>query len=166
MVEFSGFTIQEWLVASAALILLVCMVEIRKLKKIITEEIQRHLMPQLMLSMDKEEMCFYLSNEGYSIVQDIKIEDSKITLNDSGFDVTQLLQFESIAFLKPKEKIKLNFKVFDKDKRFLPEITQRIFAHLIQPAFSLELSYADTEGTRYRFIYSKKEESFFSERIK
>lgn len=166
MLMLQGLTIQEWLIVIAALILVVSMIEMRKLKKIIAEEIQRQIMPQLMIVMDKKEMCFYLSNEGYSIVQDIKIADSELVLDDSGFKVTHFLRFEPISFLRPKEKAKLQFGVYDKSLRFLPDLTEKIFAHLIQPSFKLELTYADTEGTRYRFVYTKKEDKFFSERIK
>jgi len=156
------FTIQDWFITAALIILILCVLEIRKLKKIIAREIQRQLLPQLILDMNKDEMCFYLRNEGFAVVQDIQIEETKITLNDSGFNMDYILRFENQDFLKPKESIKLKFKVFDQDQTFLPEATERIFGHLINPSFIIGLACSNIEGRRIRFIFSKKGTKFFS----
>ena len=164
MPEFLRFTIQDWLIALAFFIVILCALEIKKLKKTITKEIQRQLLPQLTLNIDKKEWCFYLKNEGYSIVQDIEIADVALTLEDSGFKVDYILRFENIGFLRPKEGIRLNFKVFDKDQTFLPEVTERIFAHLINPSFKIEMTYSDIEGRQLRFVFFKKGEEIYSAR--
>lgn len=165
MPVFMRFTIQDWLIAVAFFILILCVLEIRKLKKSIVRGIQRQLLPQLILDMDKEEMCFYLKNEGFSIIQDIQIADSELTLDDSGFKVDYILRFENRDFLRPKESIKLEFKVLDQHQTFLPEVTERIFAHLINPSFKIGMTCSDIEGRRIRFMFSKKGEKFFSERV-
>jgi hypothetical protein len=165
MPVFMRFTIQDWLIAVAFFIIALCVLKIRELKKSTAREIQRHLLPQLILEIDKREMCFYLKNEGFSIVQDIQIADSELTLEDSGFKVNYILRFENRDFLRPKEGMKLKFKVLDKDQTFLPEVTERIFGHLINPLFKIEIACSDIEGQRIRFIFSKKGERFYSERI-
>lgn len=165
MPVFMKFTIQDWLIAVAFLIIILCVLKIRKLKKSIAGEIQRQVLPQLILEMDKGEMCFYLKNEGFSIIQDIQIADSEITLEDPGFKVHYILRFENRGFLRPKEGIKLKFKVLDKDQTFLPEITERIFPHLINPSFKIVMTCSDIEGHHMRFMFSKKGERFYSERI-
>ena len=157
------FTIQDWLIVVAFFIIILCVLEIRKLRKSIAREIQQRLLPQLILDMNKEEACFYLRNEGFSIVQDIQIEDSKIVLEEFGFKIDHILKFENRDFLKPKESIKLEFKVFDQDQTFRPEVTERIFYHLISPSFTIEMTCSNIEGHRLRFIFSKKGEKFFSQ---
>ncbi len=162
---FMRLTIQDWLIAVAFFILILCVLKIRELKKTITREIQRQLLPQLILEMDKREMCFYLKNEGFSIVQDMQIADSELTLEDSGFKVDYILRFENRGFLRPKEGVKLKFKVFDKDQTFLPEVTERIFAHLINLSFKIGITCSDIEGRHIQFMFSKKGGEFYSERV-
>jgi len=164
MPVFMGFTIQDWLIAVAFFIIFLCILEIRRFKKSFARELERQLLPQLILYIDKKDMCFYLKNEGYSVVQDIKIEDAEIILEDSGFKIGYILRFENIDFLKPKEGIALNFKVFDKDLTFLPEATERLFCHLINPPLKIAMTYSDIEGRYLRFIFSRRGEKFYSQR--
>lgn len=159
------FSLQDWLIVVAFFIIALCVLKIRQLKKTISQAIQKQLLPQLQLEMDKKRMCFYLKNEGFSIVQDIRISDSQVTLDDSGFKINYILQFENRGFLRPKESTDLLCKVMDKDRRFLPEVTERIFVHLITPSFKIELTCSDIEGRRTQFIFSKKGERFYSQRV-
>lgn len=165
MKVFLGFTIQDWLMLAVSLLLILCVLEIRRLKKTITQEIQRKLLPQLILYIDKKEMFFYLKNEGFSIVRNIEIEDSKVILDDSGFKVTSILRFENTDFLKSQEGVKLKFKVFDENKNFLPESTERIFPHLFKPSFNIAITCSDIEGRKFRFMFSKREGKFYTERV-
>ena len=165
MPVFMRFTIQEWLIALAFFILILCVLEIRKLKKSIAREIKRQLWPQLILEMDKRGMCFYLKNEGFSIIQDIQIVDSKVTVEDSGFKTDYILRFENIGFLRPKEGIELKFQVFAKDQTLLPGVAERIFCHLINLSFEMGITCSDIEGRQIRFIFSKKGENFYPLRV-
>lgn len=158
-------TIQDWLITLAFFILIICILDIRKLKKTIAREIQQQILPQLILEMDTKFMCFFLKNEGFSIVQNIQLEDSEVTLDDSGYKVSYILQFENVGFLRSKEGTKLRFKVFDKDKNFLSEVTERIFGHLINLSLNIGMTCYDIEGHQIRFIFSKKGEKFYSERV-
>ncbi len=162
---FIKLTTQDWLIALIFSILILCALKIRELKKTLAREIQRQVLPQLILEMDKREMCFYLKNEGFSIIQDIQIADSELTLDDSGFKVDYILRFENRGFLRPKESEKLELKVFDKGKTFLPEVTERIFAHLINPSFDIVITCSDIEDHHIRFMFSKRGERFYVKRI-
>lgn len=156
-------TIQDWLIAFAIFTLIVCALDMRRFKKAIIQEIQRKILPQLTLELDRKAMCLYLKNDGFSVVQDIQIEDSAITLDDSGFRVDCILQFENIGFLRPKEGTKLKLKVLGKDKSLLPEVTEKIFPHLFSISFVLAMTCKDTEGHQLKFIFSKKGDNFYSE---
>jgi hypothetical protein len=161
---FIRLTIQDWLIAVACFIIILCVLRIRNLKKTITQEIQRQVLPQLILEMNKKEMCFYLKNEGFSIIQDIQIADLGLTLDDSGFNVDFILRFESKGYLRPKEDEKLKLKVFDKNQTFLPEVTERMFNHLIGISFNIEISCSDIEGRHIQFLLSKKGDKFYTTR--
>jgi hypothetical protein len=165
MPTFISLTIQEWLITLACLIIVLCVLRIRKLEKTITQEIQRQVLPQLMLELDKKEMCFYLRNEGFSIIQDIQIADSELTLNDSGYNTNFILRFESRGYLRPKEREKLEFKVFDISRTFLPEVTEKMFNHLISASFNIEVNCSDIEGRRIKFLLSKNGDKFYAIRV-
>ncbi|MDD4940106.1 MAG: hypothetical protein PHI60_08140 [Candidatus Omnitrophica bacterium] len=159
------FTIQEWLIVFACLVLLLCVSRIHNLKKSIAQGVQRYLSPQLILLMDKKSMCFNLKNEGSFFVQNIHFDDSEVSVADYGFEVISILRFEDINFLGPKESVQLGLKVFDKGRNFLPEATERIFWHLVNVSFTIGMTCRDMEGRYMRFIFSKQGDHFFSEKV-
>ena len=164
MLIFLGFTIQDWLLFTVLFILILCVWEIRKLKRNIIQEVQKKLFPQLMMYMDSKEMFFTLKNEGFSFARSIEIEDLTLYLEDTGVKVCYILKFENIDCLKPQEKIKLKFKVCDENQHFRPEATERIFPHLIRPPFNIKMSCRDIEDRNFRFLFAKKGEKFYCRR--
>jgi len=154
------FTIQNWLMLAASIMLILCLSQIRRLKNTIAREIQRRLLPQLILNMDNKERFFYLKNEGFSLIRNIEIDDSKVIIEDYGYKLGFILRFEHIDFLRPKEEIKLKFKVFNENQSFLPDKTEIIFPHLISPSFDITITCSDIEGRKFRFLFSKKGEKF------
>lgn len=162
---FLGLTAQDLLIMFAFLVIILCILEIRKIKSSIAQEIQQQLSPELSLHMDKEKLSLYLRNEGSSFVQNIKITDSEVIIDDAGFKVSYILRFEDIDFLKSQESIILKLKVFDKKQNFLPEATEKIFVHLINPTFRIGIACSNREGRQFRFVFSKQEEKFYSERV-
>jgi len=165
---FLDFTIKDWLIVAALFILAFCVLEVRKLKKIIAETVRKQLIPQLLLelSFDKpgEDAGFYLKNESFFLAQDIQVEELEITLDDFGFKRKFNLQFESVDFLKAQDRIKLKFKVFV-DSQFSREITEKIIPHLISPDFNVRVRYSNIEGLKFYVTFFKKRGRFHTERI-
>jgi hypothetical protein len=162
MPVFLGFTIQDWFMLAASITLILCLAQIRSLKNTIAREIQRSLLPQLILNMDNKEMFFNIRNEGFSLIRNIEIEDSKVIVEDYGYKLGFILRFENIEFLRPREETKLKFKVFNENQNFLPDITETIFPHLINPSFNITITCSDIEGRKFRFLFSKKGEKLSS----
>lgn len=165
MPEFLGFEIKDWLLLAVIFILIGCLSNIRRLRKTISKIIQKNILPQLFLYMDKKELFFCLKNEGFSVVRNIEIEDSGVTVQDAGYNLRFILKFDKMEFLQPKQEAKLKFRVFDEKNTFLPEPTERLFPHLLKPTFDIALACLDFEGRRYRFLFSKKEDNFYTKRI-
>ena len=162
-------TIKDWLIIAASIILVFCILEIRKLKRSITREIHRRLLPQLGLEFiadrDSPDAGLHLKNEGFFLAQDIRIEDVDPALEDFGLRMEYILRFEAVDFLRPQERVKLKFKVFDRNGEFLAEVSEKIIPHLIRPSFRITLRYSNIENLKFRAVFLKKREKFYIERV-
>ncbi len=165
-----GFTIKDWLIVITLFILFLCILKIRKLKKAIAQEVQRRLTPQLILELvfnpDNQDSGFYLKNESFFLAQDIQIEDVELNLDDYGFKLGVILRFEKVSFLRPQERIKLEFKALDKKAEYLPDVTERILPHLISLSFKVKIYYSNIEGLKFCAVLSKIREKFHITEIK
>jgi len=166
---FLGYTLKDGLIIITLIILYFCILEIRKLKRTITREVQKRLIPQfnceLVPDTDAEKAGIYLKNESFFLARSIKIEDVELTLDDLGYLLNLILKFGEIDALKPQEKVKLKLEIFDRQQRFLPDVTARIIPHLIGANFKLRIHYANIEGLKLCAIFYKKREKFSLERI-
>ncbi len=161
--------LKDWFILLTLSILMISLLEIRKLKKIISQEAQKRLIPQLTLDLildpNIKKSGFYLKNDGLFLAREIKIEDLNLTLDDYGFKLNYILTFDMINSLKPQERIKLDFKTFDKKQTPLPEVTGMLIPHLINPVFKVTVFYTNIENIKFRLAFSKKREKFFVESL-
>ena len=161
--------LKDGLIAVTFAILIFCLFEIRRLKKVIAQDARKRLSPQLMLDLnlegDEEGMGIYLKNEGFFIAQDIRIAALQLAIDDFGFAAQFIIECADIKVLRPQEKKQLQVKVFDKYQQFLPEITEKIIPHLVGPSFKVKIFYASVEGTKFCATLSKKGKTFHSEKI-
>lgn len=146
-----------------------CGLYIGKLRRLLAREKYRRLNPQLSLQLAGNPTIgdpgLYLCNESDFLIKDAHVEDVALTFTD--FNVTQTLnlRFEQIGFLKPKEKIQLNYKAFDRDNRFLSRISQNLLAHLLSASFAVRIRYTQAEGRTLLATFCKQREKFFCEKI-
>ena len=161
ILDFLKFSIKDGIILVTSTILLLCLLEIRRLKKSITQEIERRLIPQLTLELDETQRCFYLTNQSFFLAQKVKVEDLEITLDDLGYRIKLTLKFEEVSFVKPKERVKLVFKVFDKGF-YSEELTEKIFPHLVNGSFKAKISYSNIENLQFRVIFAKEGNNFKS----
>ena len=163
-------TIKDWIIIVTSIILLFSLLETRKLKKIVTREVQARLLPQLVLELVldtslTQDMGLYLKNESLFLAKDIQIEDLALTLDDLGFKVNYILKFDTLDSLRPHEKTKLNLKVFDKNQEFMRDVTEKIIPHLISPSFRVKINCSNIENLRFSVALFKKREKFFIAKI-
>lgn len=160
-----SLNIKDWLIAITSFILIACISEIRKLKKSLALEIQKRLIPQLILEIDKETMKMHIKNESLYLAQNIKIEDTEVILDDCGFKTGVMLKFEGVDFLRANEKAELKFKAFDRQKNFLSDLTERIMPHLINAPFKVKVRLSNIENIKFCIILNKKQDKFSLEQI-
>ncbi|MFH1355411.1 MAG: hypothetical protein ABIH19_04615 [Candidatus Omnitrophota bacterium] len=167
--ELLGLTIKDWLIVTTLVILFFSVLRIRKLKKTVSQEVKKRLFPQLTLELnlnpDIDKMGFFLCNQGFFLVREIYVEDIEVTLTDQGFLQGFILKFNKIDFLKPKESVKLEFKVYNKDQEFLPRVTETMTPHLVTPSFKVRIHYSNIENLKLYAVFYKKGDKFFSESV-
>jgi hypothetical protein len=165
----SGFSIKDWLIVVTLIILALCILEIRKLKRTIAQETQRRLIPQLNLEFNSDikskDKGFYLKNESLFLARDIKIEDARLAIDDVGFSKDILLRFEGADFLKPQERIKLKFQVLDKREEVLLNVPEDIILHLYNPSFKIKIFYANIENLKFSVVFLKTKEKLYLESV-
>lgn len=161
--------VKDWLIFLAFWILVGCLFEIQRLKRVIADEAKKKFCPHLMLELNagegREPMGIYIKNESFFLAQDIKLAPSEIAINDFGFTNRFIVEFEGIETLRQHERRQLVFRVFDRRHQFLPEVTEKFIPHLASPSFKVSLSYQNIEGLRFEAVISKKGKNFFTEKI-
>jgi hypothetical protein len=162
-------TIKDWLILVTLSILFICLLEIRKLKKLIILETQRQLVPQLTLELvlnkDLVEAGFFIKNDSFFLARNIKVEDVGLTLDDYGFKVYHILKFDGPEVLKPQESARLPLKVYNKNNEFVALVTESIIPHLISPAFKVKVNYTNIENRQFCITFNKKREKFYVESV-
>lgn len=164
MSGFLGFSLKDWIIVVVSTILVASLLEIRRLKKTIVQEVQRKFIPQLFVEIDEKERCFFLTNSSSFLAQGIVVEDVEVAMDDYGFQKKLTLKFETPAQLKPRERVKMSFRVYDKNF-FLADVTEKIFLHLVPASFRMKISYATIEGLKLAVTFSKEANAFLSEGI-
>jgi hypothetical protein len=159
--------IKDCFIIITLVLLVLAVLQIKKLKKTISAQTQRRLIPQLALDLvfveDALDNGIYLKNESFFLAKDIKIDDAVFTMDEYGFKKDLTLKFGSVEFLKPQEKIRLNFKVYDKE-HYLDEVTQKIFPHLPFIPMNVTASFLNIENVKLMAVFVKKKDNFFTER--
>ena len=151
------------------IIIIACMLIIRRLKKQLAYEVYQRLHPQLSMELidytENEDHGIYIKNESFFLLKDIEVQDINPTLTDSGFTQKLVVKFDQIDFLKPKERIKLICKAFDKQNTFLPNITESIIPHLLNISFPVQIRCSTADGRSFLASFIKKRDKFYEERI-
>lgn len=165
----SQISMKDWLIAAALVSLILCILQIHRLKKSIVKEVQKRVIPQLNLELTSglggKELGLFLRNDSFFLVRDIKIEDVDLVLDDFGYRQNLILKFAEIDFLKPHEQVQLELKVFNKNQEFLQRVTETILPHLISPVFKVIINYSNVENLRLRVVFSKKAKKFTVEKV-
>jgi hypothetical protein len=160
---------KDLLILLLLFILILCLAYIRKLKKQLDFEHYKRVHPQVQFELvtynENNDHGFYVQNESFFLLKDIMIQDINATLVDSGFNQELTLKFDLIDFLKSKEKTKLSCKVFDKQGRALPDITEKIIPHLLNISFPVIIRYSTIEGRTFLATFMKKRDKFYEEKI-
>ncbi|MFH1621889.1 MAG: hypothetical protein ABIA97_02065 [Candidatus Omnitrophota bacterium] len=150
-------------------ILILCILRIRKLKKELVHEVYLRLHPQIQLELitESEEIAqgFYIQNDSFFLLKDIKIQEFVAVITDAGFRQELIFKFDQIDFLKAKEKAMVKFEVHDKKGISLPHITEKVIPHLLNILFPVKVYYSTIEGRTFLASLLKKRNKFYIEKI-
>ena len=92
-----GFTIKDWLILVAVVILVFLIFKIRRLKSVITEEAFNRLVPQVGLIVEGDaDIAFYIKNSSTTIAKNIYVEEINLDIQDFGFKIPIKVTFERV----------------------------------------------------------------------
>jgi len=157
---------KDWLVILASLAAILALLEMRRLRKVLTQEINKKILPQLSLEIDEKNLVMYLKNDSPYLAQNIQIDEIPLVLDDFGFDLGITIRFNEIAFLKPNEKAELGLKAYDnKDNSLMGNLTERLVSHIMSAVFKVKVYFSNIENYRFSMLFNKEREKFFIEKI-
>lgn len=139
--------------------------KIRELEEKLAEEKKKRSFPLLEFDVDKNELEAYLFNNSYCYAKEITILDLNIVVR-MGFDKKLILKFDPINLLKPNQKVKLHFRVFDREYDITTGSSKSLLLQLTNQDFEMNLAFQNMEGQRFEssIIYDK--ENFILKEIK
>jgi hypothetical protein len=162
----SGISLKDYLILVSLGLLVVCILEIRKLKKRVTKEIHRLLTPQLSMFMipglDKD-AGIYVQNDSSFLVRNLRIEETEFVLEDFGFNIHCIAVFEPVDFIKPRERVKLGLSIVNKKHEPMPKLTGAAIPHLVAPSFKVTARYSNIENVGFKIVFAKKRDQFTAE---
>ncbi|MFH1201995.1 MAG: hypothetical protein V1674_03795 [Candidatus Omnitrophota bacterium] len=166
MIKFIlGVPLKDWIILATLGILIWCIFEIKRLKKTVAQEVRSRLIPQLNLEIDTNSRQLILKNESFFLAKDIRIEALEIILEDYGFKKHIGLRFNNIDALRPKEKIKLEFKAFDANQELPQSLVEKMILHLMGADFKVKIYYSNIENTKFCIGLVKKRDRMHIEGI-
>jgi len=161
-----ALTVKDWFIISSLLVLLACIFQIRRLKKSIAREVRSRLAPQLILDIDEKENSLYLKNVSFFLAKDIKVQNLNLSLDDSGFKKDITLKFKNLEIIRPQERLKLQFRAFDRGQELPNEVVERIISHLSGACFNISIDYSNIESLRFRISFGKRDKRLFIEELR
>ncbi|MFH1655057.1 MAG: hypothetical protein ABH954_00390 [Candidatus Omnitrophota bacterium] len=148
---------KDWLIVVSLVILVTCLIQIRRLKRIIVQEVRRRLVPEVVLELDVDERAILIKNQSTMFAKNINIEDIRLNLVDYGFTMGFLLKFDEIGSLKPNENLKLNFRLIKGEKDEIPKRELgRFIPHLVATGFKAKIHYSNLENLKFSCLLVKK----------
>ncbi|RJP27191.1 MAG: hypothetical protein C4533_08265 [Candidatus Omnitrophota bacterium] len=164
-----NFGTKDWSLVLAALIIILCLLEIERLRALFEIELKKRLVPQLGMELITDSKVgdngFFLKNESFLIARNIRFDPVFWEMSDLGFPVKLILKFAGIDFIRSNEKVKIDFEILDEDKKPRPEITDKVLPHLIRPSFKVRVHYSNIEDIAFNAVFDKKRNKFLLEKI-
>jgi len=154
------------IIAVLAAIVVICLSQIKKLKLLIKEERRKRLSPVLMLETEPSTTSIYLRNDSYCYAKNIHIDDVKLTV-DMGFKKHLQLKFEPDKFmLKPDEKAKLTYRVFEDQYDITSADSPNLIHYFACSNMEMRLSYNNIEDTFFTAVIVNDKKNFVLKEVK
>jgi len=156
---------KDWLIFATLVILVIALLQIRKLKKSLVQEVHKRLVPELMLELDLKEIGLFIKNESTMIAKEISIQDVDVDIEDFGYTMYFTLKFDIIEILRPNERIKLNFKAIHRGKEGPVRTPEGIIPHLTSASFRLIIDFYNIENLKFRAEFIRKLNKFVLDKL-
>jgi len=155
---------REIIIVFLVLFLVLYWVKTRRLKRRLIQATRKQFIPVLLLDIDPRKPGIFIKNEGNCYVKDITVSDIHVIL-DYDFKKELTLKFNKVGFIKPKERIKVDYSVFDGDVKIPSSEAEHLNVHLAKSVFEIHLICANIEGKEFKAVLIKDKEGFHIKEI-
>lgn len=137
----------------------------KKLQKKLKDEQIKRTYPILSVSINTNEPAIYLENNSYCYAKEIKIEDTELVV-DMGFKKHLLLKFKEIDLIKPHEKEKLTFSVYDGEYNITSAESNNLIHNFSTCLLALKISFNNIENVEFTETIENIKKEFVVKEIK
>lgn len=161
----SRISFKDWLIFVTLAILLVALLQIRRLKKSLIHEVHKRLVPELMFELDLKDLGLFIKNESAMMAKEISIQDTDVDILDFGFMMRFTLKFEPVEILRPNERIKLNFSAIHQGQEGTVRTPEGILPHLSSANFRLIVNFYNIENLKFRAEFIRRPTRFVLDKL-
>ncbi|MCK5215699.1 MAG: hypothetical protein KAR05_10140 [Candidatus Omnitrophica bacterium] len=133
---------------------------IRFLRRSLSEEGRKRLVPILILEKEENGGAFFVKNEGICSAKNISIEDFQLPL-EYDFKRTVTIRFNSVGILNPGQRAKLYFDALDGGRKVGDHEMSYLLPKINEASFEVKISYTNLESVRYVTIIGKQKDRIF-----
>jgi len=154
-----------FIVILLAIAILLCLRKIKDLKSSLDAEHKSRSVPLIILDVDPQDKILYLKNDSECFAKDIQISDLDVELSYD-FKKVLTIKFDKVDFLKPQQKTRLNYELYEKGHLIKIEVTDTLFAHLDRASFEINVRFSNLENTPFLMTVEKSKERFSLKEIR
>jgi len=133
---------------------------VRFLRRNLSEESRKRLIPVLVIEKVDNEYGFCIKNEGICSAKNICIDAFQLPL-EYDFKRTVTIRFETIDILNPGQKEKLYFGAYDGGRHVGEQEMSYLLPKIDTANFEVRISYTNLEDVPFITIVGKEKNRFF-----
>lgn len=140
------FLIKDIIIALLIFGIVWAVLKIRTLKTALGQEKRKRSMPLISLEVNTDDdLGAFLINDSYCYAKNINIDNLNVVV-DYGFKKNITLKFASLDLLKPNQRSKLSYRVFDDEYDVTTTDSLNILNHFSDAPVEMRLRYENIEG--------------------
>lgn len=159
MIPPLNFPVKDIVLGLFSLIIILSLLQVYRLNKRLTEEKRRRIFSLLTLEINPDQLGAYLYNDSYCYAKNIRIEDADVTTT-FGYKKKLRLKFDTIDTLKPDQKAKLNYRVFDGQFDITSADSKNLVVYFENPDFEMHINYSNIENMPFSAIVRREKSHF------
>ena len=159
------YFIKDTIITLLIFSLIAALYKIRTLKETLTREKRKRSMPLLALEVDtQKDKGVFLINDSYCYARNIHLDDLDVVV-DYGFKKHITLKFSPVEILKPGDRSKLDYRVFDEKYDITSTDSLNIINHFSDAPIEIRLRYENLEGGPFAATIGPEKNNYITKEV-